>query len=248
MKKTLGMLLALVVFLTFGSFVMQHEAQAEEVQFELLGKVGGTSSTFDKASLGDPIFDVSGGLDFSVLFRFPVGVGIGLNLNWTMATQRLERTKLTYALEAKKREVVTQYPSIGLALRYQAGGIFDLGLWMNYGFGSVDIDYNNMNGAVASAFGLKNANLSWDLQTFELGIMGAFAYRIEKINLDVMFGLQAYIDFSRMLADDSTLENARDIHGRALDENSVYAGGFAVVFGARYDLIFGNKSKKKKRK
>ena len=103
MKKCLWSLLAFLLFLPVCSLSLPSQAEAEQVQFELLGKLGGTSNTYKKSSLGDPIFDVSGGLTFSTLFRFDMGVGIGLNFNWTMIEQRMEETKLTYALEAHER-------------------------------------------------------------------------------------------------------------------------------------------------
>lgn len=235
------------MFLSFGMLSMPQEAQAEEVQFELLGKLGGTGDSVKKISLGDPKFEVSGGLEIAALFRFDMGIGVGLNFNWTMVKHRLDQTQLTYALEATNRKMVVQHPSVGLVLRYEMIDIVDLGLWMNYGFGHTDISYDSdWNEAAASSYGLNDANLKWQLQTFELGLMAAFMYKITSINLDVIVGLQGFVDFSRMVADDDTLKNARDIHGRHLDENSIYSGGFHIVFGARYDLIFGEKSKKKK--
>lgn len=244
MKKLLLTLLALFTFVSFSGLLMQQEAQAEEVQFELLGKLGGTSDNLEKISLGDPIFDVSGGLEMAVLFRFEMGVGVGLNFNWTMINHRLEQTKLTSALNAKEREMTVQHPSVGLVVRYEMMDLVDLGVWMNYGFGSVKNEYSRWEKPVAAAYGLQGANLEWDMQTFELGIMAAFMYKITKINLDVIVGLQGFVDFSRMLAEDSSLDNAMDIGGRHLDENKLYSVGFHVVFGARYDLVFGNSKKK----
>lgn len=240
MKKCLWSVLAFLLFLPLCCLGMSTQAQAEQVQFELLGKLGGTSNTYKKSSLGDPIFDVSGGLTFSTLFRFDMGVGIGLNLNWTMIEQRMDETKLTYALEARERYTTFQLPSIGLAFRYEIASIADFGLWLNYGFGSDEIDYKSMNNNVATAFGLNRANLEWDLQSIEIGIMLAFMYKIKSINFDVVFGIQGFVDVSRMRASDSSLNQAEDISGRHLDENTVYTGGFHVVFGGRYDLFFGN--------
>lgn len=238
MKKYFLTLLAFVMFFSFASMTAPQTAQAEEVQFELLGKLGGGNNALDKESLGDPTFDVAGGLQVSVLFRFDIGVGIGVNLNWTMLSQRLERTQLIYALETKSQEMITQHPSFGLALRYEVMDLVDLGLWLNYGFGSVEINYDKVHSTVASAYGLNNANLDWDMQTFEMGLMAAFFYKITSINLDIMVGIQGYVDFSRMTAKDETLMNAKDIEGRELHTNAIYTGGFNIVFGARYDLVW----------
>ena len=227
---------------------MPTVAEAEQVQFELLGKLGGTSNTYSKNSLGDPIFDVSGGLTFSTLFRFDMGVGIGLNFNWTMVEQWMDETKLTYALTAKERNTTFQLPSIGIAFRYEVAEIADFGLWLNYGFGSNAIDYKYANRETADlvkvAFNLNRANLEWELQSVEVGIMLAFMYKIEAASLDLVFGIQGFLDVSRMRAADSSLNMAIDLHGRHLDENTAYTGGFHIVVGARYDLMFGNKKKK----
>lgn len=244
MKKLIWTVTALVMMTLCGSLGFQQTAQAEEVQFELLGKLGGSSDNLDKISLGDPIFDVSGGLEIAAMFRFDMGIGVGLNFNWTMIRHRLEQTKLTYAMEARNRKATVQHPSIGLVLRYEMLNLLDLGLWMNYGFGSIKNSYDDLNPTVMSAYGLTDAHFKWDLQTFELGIMCAFMYKITNINLDVIVGLQGFVDFSRMLADDDSLRDARDITGRHLDENSLYTVGFNIVFGARYDLIFGEKKNK----
>jgi len=239
-KKWLWTLLALAMFLPL-SGLASSDARAEEVQFELLGKLGGAGNSIDKISLGDPSFDVAGGLSLAAMFRFEMGIGIGLNFNWTMTVPLLDQTQLTYALDARKREMTIQHPSIGLVLRYQPMEQIDLGFWMNYGFGSASIDYDtrNMNNTVAEAYRLNDAHLDWELQTFELGLMGAFVYKIKKVNIDVLIGLQAFFDFSRMVASDDTLRDARDISGRHLEDNSINTAGFNIVFGARYDLVFG---------
>ena len=246
-KKTIWMLLALMMTLSVGALALPQTAQAEEVQFELLGKLGGTGDFLGNESLGDPIFNVSGGLQFTALFRFDMGVGIGLNFNWTMIQHRLEQTKMTLPLEAREREMVVQHPSIGLALRYEYNNLLDLGIWMNYGFGSVKNTYNKgFNSTAAEAFGIMSNELEWDMQTFELGLQCAFMYKITKINLDVIIGLQGFIDFSRMLSEDEDMMTIRDMDNEHLDENSLYSLGFHIVFGARYDLIFGDKKKKAK--
>lgn len=244
-KKTIWMLLAFVMTLSGSAFLAPQAAQAEEVQFELLGKLGGTGDILSNDSLGKPIFNVSGGLQFTALFRFDMGVGIGLDFNWTMIQHRLGQTQMTTPLEAREREMVVQHPSIGLALRYEYNNLLDLGLWMNYGFGSVTNTYNKgFNTTAAEAFGISDNELNWDMQTFELGIQAAFMYKITKINLDVIIGLQGFVDFSRMLSEDEEMTTIRDMDNEHLDENSLYSLGFHIVFGARYDLIFGDKKKK----
>lgn len=247
MKKWLLTLMAFVTFFSFGGLMSQNEAQAQEVEFELLGKLGGGSTYFKNASLGDSEFNILGGLQMTVLCRFDLGLAIGVNFNWSMINQRLDETQLNYALEWKDREVTVQHPSFGVAFRYILLDMLDLGLWVNYGFGSVAIDYRKgtMNETVASAYGLmangRRSNLKWDLQSFEMGVMGEFAWHIPAVpELAILVGLQLYLDASRMLASDSTLSEARDMHNNKLDENSVTTIGFMVVFGARYDLRFGD--------
>ena len=238
-KKYFLTLLAFVLFFSFASMTTSQTAQAEEVQFELLGKLGGGNSSLEKESLGDPLFDVAGGLQLSAIFRFEMGVGVGINFNWTMLDQLMANSQLTYALDTNKREITVQHPSFGLTFRYELKELIDLGLWMNYGFGSVNINYDYRDTTVANAYGLGAGTiLEWDLQTFEIGIMAAFFYKITSINLDILVGLQGYFDGSRMTAANNSLLNASDIKGRRLDENAIYSGGFNIVFGARYDLIW----------
>ena len=244
-KKWLWTLMALVCFFSLGSWMTQREAQAQEVQFELLGTLGAGSSILDNKALGDTEFNILGGLHFSTLFRFDVGVAIGLNFNWTMLNQRLDESKLTYALEIRDREFTLQHPSFGVTFRYLIKDIFDLGLWLNYGFGNAKIDFRkgSMNETVAEAYGLihnnRRANLKWDLQSFELGVSGYFAWDIPSLpELSIIVGLQGFFDVSRMRSSDSTLSDARDMSGKHLDENSVSTVGFMVVFGGRYNLKF----------
>ena len=162
-----------------------------------------------------------------------------------MLNQQLDQTKLTYALKMKDRSLTTQYPSIGLTARYLVKEIIDLGVWLNYGFGSAAIDYDKkaFDKTLGKAYNLVSnggrvANFDWDMQTLEIGLMGAFVWTIPKVpELSVVVGLQFYADFSRLDRADSTLQDARDIHGRRLDENSMQTLGFNIVFGARYDLF-----------
>lgn len=245
MKKWLWTLMAFVSFFSLGSWMTQQEARAQEVQFELLGALGAGSSYLDNNALGSTEFNVVGGLHLSVLFRFDVGVGVGLNFNWKMLNQRVEESQLNYALEIRNREFTLQHPSFGVTFRYLIAKIFDVGLWLNYGFGSAKIDYKrgSMNTTVADAFGLisngRRANLDWDLQSFEIGISGSFAWEIPSLPaLSVLIGLEAFLDASRMMAADSTLSNARDMKGKHLDENSVTTLGLMLSFGARYDVGF----------
>ena len=244
MKKCLLTLLAFAtIFISGLGFNSQASAQA--VEFELLGKLGGAGTYIDKESFGDSEFNVAGGLQASVLFRFKVGAAIGINFNWTMLSQDLDQSKLTYALKMKERILTTQYPSIGLSFRYAIKEIFDMGAWLNYGFGSAAIDYEKraFDTTLGKAYNLVSpggriANFEWDMQTLEIGLMGAFVWTIPKVpELGVVVGLQLYADFSRLDRADSTLQDARDIHGRRLDENSIQTIGFNIVFGARYDLF-----------
>ena len=245
MKKCLLSLLAFATIFITSGFGLSHEAAAQSVQFELLGKLGGASTFLSKESLGDTEFNVEGGLQASVLFRFDMGVAVGLNFNWTMIQQQLDQSKLTYALRMKDRNMTTQLPSIGIAFRYVTNKIFDLGLWLNYGFGSVGIDYDKhqFDTTLGRAYGLVSdsgriANFSWDMQTVEIGLMGAFMYQIPSLKeLSIIAGAQLYADFSRLDRTDSTLQDARDIHGRRLDENSMQAVGFNIIFGIRYDVF-----------
>jgi hypothetical protein len=236
-----------VTIFSFGSLMTQKEAQAQQVEFELLGKFGAGNSYLDVSSLGVPEFNVLGGLQMSVLCRFDLGLAIGLNFNWTMLHQRIGETQLNYALEWRNREMTIQHPSFGVAFRYMIYDLFDIGLWLNYGFGSNEIEYKkgSQNDMVASAYGMmannRRANLDWDLQSFEIGLAGIFSWRIPAVpELNVLVGLQLFLDASRMLAADSTLTEARDIHGNNLDENTLTTIGFMLVFGARYDLKFGD--------
>ena len=237
------MLAFATIFITGLGFSSQASAQA--VEFELLGKLGGAGTYIDKESFGDSECNVAGGLQASVHFRFKVGAAIGINFNWTMLNQELDQSKLTYALKMKERELTTQYPSIGLSFRYAFKEIFDMGAWLNYGFGSAAIDYDkkSFDTTLGKAYNLVSpsgrvANFEWDMQTLEIGLMGAFVWTIPKVpELGVVVGLQLYADFSRLDRADSTLQDARDIHGRRLDENSIQTIGFNIVFGARYDLF-----------
>ncbi len=244
MKKCFLTLLAFATILISG-LGFSSQASAQAVEFELLGKLGGAGTYIDKESFGDSEFNVGGGLQASVLFRFKAGAAVGINFNWTMLSQDLDHSKLTYALKMKDRILTTQYPAIGLSFRYLVKEIFDLGAWINYGFGSASIDYNKrtFDTTLGKAYNLVSpggriANLEWDMQTLEIGLMGAFVWTIPKVpELGVVVGLQLYADFNRLDRADSTLQDARDIHGRRLDENSIQTIGFNIIFGARYDLF-----------
>ena len=96
MKKYFLTLLAFVLFFSFASMTTPQTAQAEEVQFELLGKLGGGNNSLEKESLGDPLFDVAGGLQLSAIFRFDMGVGVGINFNWTMLDQLMANSQLIF--------------------------------------------------------------------------------------------------------------------------------------------------------
>ena len=239
MRKCFLTLLAFVMFFSLNAMTTTNTAQAEEVQFEVLGKLGGVSHTLSIDSMGDPIFDVAGGLQGSVIFRFAQGVGVGVNFNWTMSNQNLDETQLTYALKVKEPEMLTQHTSFGISLRYCMKNLIDFGFWINYGFGTATNRYENIgNDIVAKAYGLYGNEFSWNMQSVELGLMAAFYYKITSINLDIMVGLQGYADFGRMESDAPELEQARDIFGNDLDENGISTGGFNIVFGVRYDLVW----------
>lgn len=240
-KKSWITWLAFLAFFICGFHAHTSEARADNaVQFELLGKLGGMSNFIDKESFGDTQFDVAGGLAVSALFRFDMGVGIGLNFNWEMSKQRLELSQLTYALEARDRYATVQLPSFGFTFRYMMSPYFDAGFWINYGFGSLAEDMRVGNSTVASAYGISNANLKWNMQAVEVGIMGAFCWETPLDNLFLVIGIQLYADFARLTAKDSSLDMARDVGGRRLDENGIDSIGFNIQFGVRYDLTFSH--------
>ncbi len=243
--------LAFIAFLmAFGAFDLatSREAQAQ-VSVELVGKLGGEANFFDNEWLGDSKFDVSGGLRLSGLVRFANNFGVGLNFNWTMSDQRLQSGKgLPYELEDySKREVVVQHPSFGVAFRYMFIDMVDLGLWFDYGFGSVKFDpvrpsektyakAHEMNYCV-DAHCANMLDLDYDLQTFEMGILAHARWYIPNTTLAVIVGAEMFLDFSRMLADDSRM--AMIFRGkRGYDENSVNSFGFHFVFGMSYDFYF----------
>ena len=231
-------------FLTFFALPWAGEqttAQAKEIEVELVGKLGGMSNFIEKESLGDSEFSIAGGLGLTALFRFDAGFGVGLNFNWTMSEQRLDLSKLTYSLEARDRWMTIHHPSFGLSLRYSISDMFDWGLRLNYGFGTVKTEMDIAGQLVANAFNLTGANLCWDLQTFDIALMGAFTWEIPETDLSIVIGLEFYAEFSRMYADDHSLEYARDLHGRRLDENSINSLGFNVLFGLRYDWYIDGK-------
>jgi len=237
MKKWLISLLAFLTAFTIINFSATKEAHAQ-LSLELIGKLGGVSTYIEKESFGDSIFDVGGGLQFSTLFRFEQGTAVGLNFNWTMIEQRLKRSELSNELGVTERWMTVQHPSFGFALRHAFVDFFELGLWINYGFGTVNIDWKGMDTKIAESYGLNNANLSWRLQSFELGLLLQFRWNIPTTHLYAIFGLQGFMDISRMYARDSSLANAIDRSGRNLDENSINTFGFLFVFGLSYDFFF----------
>ena len=247
-KKSLLSFLALLIFLAYGLVGQSSIAEAKShshvgksaVEVELLGKLGGMSNFIEKESFGDTQFDIAGGLMFNALFRFDMGVGVGLNFNWEMSRQRLELSKLTYALQARDRVATVQMPSCGFTLHYAPNRYFDSGFWINYGFGSYEAEMNVTNSVAASAFELTGANLKWDMQAVEIGILGEFTWDLPVDGLALVIGGQIYANFARLFADDSTLDNARDLHGRRVDENRIDSIGFNVVFGMRYSYWFNN--------
>ena len=246
MKK---ILLALLAFLTFAAYGLvghsriaaaetaDHSGQSA-VEFELLGKLGGMSNFIDKESFGDTQFDVSGGLMLTAMFRFDMGIGLGVNFNWEMSRQRLELSKLTYALQAQDRRGVVQLLSFGFTLHYATSKYFDTGFWINYGFGSYAAEMDIMNQVAASAYNLQGANLKWDMQAVEFGLMGSFTWDLPVDGLALVIGGQLFASFSRDFAVDSTLDNGQDERGRSVDDNHLHLVGFNIHFGIRYSYWF----------
>ncbi|MCL2325339.1 MAG: hypothetical protein FWC40_02395 [Proteobacteria bacterium] len=237
MKKWLLSLLAFLTAFTIINFSAPKEAHAQ-LSLELIGKLGGKSTYIEKESFGDSIFDVGGGLQFTTLFRFEQGTAVGLNFNWTMIEQRLKRSELSEELGVTERWMTVQHPSFGFALRHAFVDFAEFGLWLNYGFGTVNIDWKGMNIDSARRYGLDNANLKWKLQSFELGLLLQFRWNIPSTHLHAIFGLQGFMDISRMYPSDNSLAKAKDRNDRNLDENSINTFGFMFVFGLSYDFYF----------
>lgn len=248
MKKSLLSFMALLVFFVSGLIGRADVAEAQSydhvgqsaVEVELLGKIGGMSNFIEKESFGDTQFDISGGLMVTALFRFDMGVGVGVNFNWEMSRQQLGVSKLTYALEARERVATVQTPSFGFTFHYASSKYFDMGMWINYGFGSYETDMVVHNEVAASAFNLTGATLKWDMQAVEIGLSGAFTWDLPVDGLALVFGAQIFANFARLMAVDSTLDNARDLHGRRVDKNHIDSVGFNIVFGVRYGYWFNN--------
>lgn len=239
MKKFLLTSVAFLMVLVFLGLSNPKEAQAQ-LSLELLGKLGGASTYLTKESFGDSIFDVTGGLQFSPILRFEMGLGIGLNINWTMIEQRLKKNELTNELGVTDRWMTTQHPSFGLTMRYEIFEFLEAGIFLNYGFGSVKLDLQGVNSQpnVAAKYGLNGANLKWSLQSFEIGFLTNFAWRIPNTFFSVVLGMQFYMDFSRMYAADDSLSNSTDAKNRNVDENGINTFGFLFTFGGRYDFHF----------
>lgn len=224
-RLSLPLIAALFALLLFG--FTSREAQAQ-ISVEVLGKLGGVSTYLDNERYGDSIFDVGGGLNFAGIMRFEKGFGVGLNLNWTMIDQRLKRAKedrMPGASALTKREMVTQHPSFGLTLRYFLFDIFDLGLWINYGFGNVKMKFSpsNVLGPLATTESFK-----WKAQSFDFGFIGQVAWLIPNTDLSVLVGGHFFGVVSRLYADGTS----------QLEENSLFTIGFTINIGLRYDFFF----------
>lgn len=209
---------------------------------------------------GDSKIDLAGGLELGVLLRFEMGFAVGLNFNWNMSSQQLDEVinrevsyttgtgdkkhKYDFNIDTqqfgvKQREMTVQHPSIGVTFRYAFSELFEVGLWLNYGFGSIGIDFDRTNPhgeAPLSVFHTDHdkelaeierlETFSWDLSTFEFGILAQVSWRIPSTTFSVLFGGHIFVDYSRVIEDDRSL-----IH-----ESDLTTFGFTFNVGARYDI------------
>ena len=247
------MFLAGLVMFCVSALSFSNEAQAQ-LSFELLGKVGAGANWeglyADKndptitAFYGDSLIDVAGGLEFGVLLRFEMGFAVGLNFNWNMFSQYLDEVSAyeievkekkeepaqhyiidTTDLTKKQRRMTVQHPSIGLTLRYAFVDMFEVGIWVNYGFGSISMQFDT--GKEGIFFPEYNGeSFDWDLQTFEFGLLAQLSWRIPSTTLSVLVGAHVFCDYSRVLADDTSL----------IDESDLTTFGFTFNVGARFDI------------
>ena len=256
MKRFL--LLFLAFFTAFGALNLATSRDAEaQVSLELVGKLGGTSNYFDDEWLGDTKFGVSGGLRFATLVRFANNFGVGLNLNWTMTDQKLQVKGLAEALgDDSRRYAVVQHPSFGITFRYLVIDMIDLGLWMNYGFGSVNFDpieptaehaqaALDMNYNVGTLRAPEYVSLEYQLQTFELGLLAHCRWYVPNTTLAIIVGAEFFMNFSSMESEDTRMHSVVYHNKKHLDENSTQSFGFQFVFGLGYDFYldaFGKSS------
>jgi len=248
MNKRIFMLF-LAFLAAFGAYDMATSREASaQVSVELVGKLGGESNYFDDEWLGDTKFGVSGGLRLSGLVRFANNVGVGLNFNWTMSEQRLKVKGLADALGDDSRRYVTiQHPSFGVNVRYMFLDMIDVGIWLNYAFGSADFDFvdpaadkeqaaRDMNYDVGEKGHPNYVDTLFENQTFEFGILAHFRWYIPNTTCAVIVGAEFFMDFSAMEADDTRMHTVRFNDKKHLDETSMQSYGIQFVFGAGYDF------------
>ncbi|MFA5624802.1 MAG: hypothetical protein WC966_07080 [Bradymonadales bacterium] len=236
MKRFILSLVGAALVFMLGGFGLAKEAQAQ-ISVEVLGKLGGVSTFIENERYGDSIFDVGGGLNFAGIVRFEQGFGIGLNLNWTMVDQRLKRAnplRMPGSERLTKREMVVQHPSFGVTARYFIADIFDLGLWLNYGFGNVKMKFSP-----SAELGPLNLieSFKWSAQSFDFGLIGQVAWLIPNTDLSVLFGGHIFGVVSRLYADGTS----------QIEENSLFTMGFTINIGVRYDFYFESFGKQKSR-
>lgn len=247
MKRYFLLFLAFLAGFCAIDMATSRDAEAQ-VSLELVGKLGGASNYFDDEWLGDTKFGVSGGLRFSGMVRFANNFGVGLNLNWTMADQKLQVKGLAEALgDDSRRYAVIQHPSFGITFRYLVIDMVDLGMWMNYGFGSVTFDQVeptseyaqdalDMNYNVGTLRSPDYVDLEYQFQTFELGLLAHCRWYVPNTTLAIIVGAEFFMNFSSMESEDTRMHSVTYHEKKHLDENSSQSFGFQFVFGAGYDF------------
>ena len=249
MKRIFLMTMAFLMALGAFDLATSREAQAQ-VSLELVGKLGGESNWVRDEWLGDSKFGVAGGLRFAALARFSNNFGVGLNFNWTMSNQRVDVKRMQLDLgDRNRRDVVVQHPSFGVTFRYLIINMIDVGIWANYGFGSIKYD------GIKPAKGMEQAALDWkyntgsltspnyvdlnyDLQTFELGFLAQCAWYIPDTTLAIIVGAEFFMNFSYMEASDTRMYDVEYKGEGRKDENHLDSFGFGFVFGIGYDFYF----------
>lgn len=249
MKRIIMMTLAFLMALGALDMATSRDAEAQ-ISLELVGKLGGESNWVRDEWLGDSKFGVSGGLRFAALARFSNNFGVGLNFNWTMADQRLDVKRMQLDLgDRSRRNVVIQHPSFGVTFRYLLINMIDIGIWANYGFGSVKYDPIRPTDATkADALAWKYntdsltspsyVDLNYDLQTFELGFLAHCSWYIPNTTLAIIVGAEFFMNFSYMEASDTRMYDVKYKDEGYKDENHLDSFGFAFVFGVGYDFYF----------
>lgn len=250
-------LLSLAFLMAFCALDLATSREAEaQISLELVGKLGGESNWVKDEWLGDSKFGVAGGLRFSALARFANNFGVGLNFNWTMSNQRLDVKRMQLDLgDRNRRDVVVQHPSFGVTFRYLLINMIDLGIWANYGFGSVKYDpirptdehkqdalnwHYNTNTPASPQY----VDLAYDLQTFELGFLAQCSWYIPNTTVAIIVGAEFFMNFSYMEATDTRMYDVAYKDEGRKDENHLDSFGFGFVFGVGYDFYFDNFGRK----